>query len=67
MPGKRRIARHTLLSGCMAIFTLVACADLSRGAKLAVGAKAVVEAKVAARITGRSMLPMRITKSDPNM
>ena len=41
---------------------LVACADLRRGAKLAVGANAVADARAAARITGRIMLSVETRK-----
>lgn len=51
-----------MLSGCTAIFMLVARADLRRGAKLAVGANAVADARAAARITGRIMLSVETRK-----
>jgi hypothetical protein len=51
----RKLTRDTLLSVCMAICTLQACTDLRRGAEVAIGAKAVVEARAAERRTVRSI------------
>jgi hypothetical protein len=51
-----RAQGETLPSGCMAICTLTAGADRRRGATPTVGAKAVAEARAAARIKERCIL-----------